>query len=98
MAIAKVASIAGEKLATQWPFFLTTVLAVVGAWLLQRFFTKFDDLSKIPLVGSEISDDNKRKEAFMKNVKGMYAKAYQILKKSTGLCRLPTPRGKANPS
>ncbi|KAJ4416761.1 hypothetical protein N0V82_006572 [Gnomoniopsis sp. IMI 355080] len=91
MAIAEVASLAREKLVSQWPFFLTTVLALVGAWLLQQTIFKFDALSKIPLAGSDITDDNKRREHFLANAKTMYGKAYEILK-GLGACRLPTSR------
>ncbi|KAJ4390066.1 hypothetical protein N0V93_007539 [Gnomoniopsis smithogilvyi] len=91
MAIAEFVSVAGEKLVTQWPFFLMTVLVLGGTWVFQNFF-KQDALSKIPLVGSEIRDDGKRKEAFLSGAQSMYGKAYVILKKSMGLCRLPVPR------
>lgn len=93
MAFAEVVSLAGEKLVSQWPFFLTTVLGLVGAWLLQQTFFKLDPLSKIPVAGSEIRDDNKRQEYFLANARLMYGRAYEILKKSMGACRLPTSRG-----
>lgn len=97
MAFAKAVSAVGEKLVTQWPFFLTTVLALMGAWLLQTFF-KADTLSKIPLVLSEVRDEKKRQETFLVDARPFYDKAYQIIKKGAGVCRLPTSRGKTSHS
>lgn len=96
MAFAKGVSAVGDKLVTQWPFFLTTVVALVGVWFLQTFL-KSDTLSKIPLVLSEVREDKKRQETFLLDAQPFYDKAYQILKKGRGVCRLPSSRGKTKP-
>ncbi|KAF3768858.1 cytochrome P450 [Cryphonectria parasitica EP155] len=81
MALGELASGSIEGLSTKWPFILTTLLALVGTWLLQLLF-KQDPLSKIPFAGSDIGDENKRRVAFMQDAKAIYADGYQKFKNS----------------
>lgn len=94
MTLASVTSVVGEKLAMQWPLVLTTALALMGIWVFQTFF-KSDPLSNIPLMGSEIVDEHKRRAAFLQNAKAMYDKGYNTAKKGLGLFRIPSARGKS---
>lgn len=65
-----------ELVATQWPVLATTLLACAAAWLLQALLKK-DPMSKIPVVGLEFGNAEKRRAAFMQSAKDIYIDGYQ---------------------
>jgi hypothetical protein len=67
---------ASGLLATQWPFIATALLACATAWAFQALM-KQTPLSKLPLIGTEIGDAEKRRVAYMRGAKQLYLDGYK---------------------
>lgn len=90
MATSQAAPTAIVLLAAQWPFILTVILASAVAWVFQVLL-KGNSISKIPLVGGDIRDEDKRRAAYTTSARDLYMEGYHNIK--NGLFRVPTSRG-----
>lgn len=90
MTIAEAISAATERLSTQWPVVLTAVLACAAAWLVQKLLMS-NPYSKIPLVGGQIGNEEKRRAAYMGGAKDILLEGYNKFK--NGVFKVTTIKG-----
>lgn len=89
MAILAGAASATELLAKQWHIFLAPALVYAAVWFFQTYL-QAGDISKIPFVGTELGDEDKRRATYMNGAKGIYLDGYRKFK--NGIYRITTPR------
>ncbi|ROW10379.1 hypothetical protein VMCG_02000 [Cytospora schulzeri] len=84
-----------ELVATQWPYIATTLLACAAAWVFQVLL-KQTPASKIPFIGLEIGDVDKRRLAYMQSSKQLYLDGYRKASSQTVLDKFTRGRARAN--
>lgn len=65
-----------EVIVDRLPLVLSTTVVFLAVYLLKNIFTP-DPLAKLPIVGEELGDDEKRRQLYRKNAKASYAEGYK---------------------
>lgn len=82
-----------ELVAAQWPYVASTLLVCAAAWVLQAVLTQ-TPISKIPFIGLELGDADKRRLVYMRSAKQLYLDGY---KKASSQLYQTSVRAPANP-
>jgi len=65
-----------RALSNNLPVIVPTLAVLVAVYLAQLFLTG-NSLSHVPEIGSELGSNEKRRQAFLFNAKGLYQDGYQ---------------------
>ncbi|KAI1389674.1 cytochrome P450 [Hypoxylon trugodes] len=74
--------------ANEWPILLAGLLITLS--LTQAHLLRSSPIAKVPVIGSELGSDEKRRQAYLRNARQLYLDGYQKFK--NGMFRIVSPR------